>query len=73
MQMNQSMMGGYAASPTPVTTDLIQQVLIPSQISPLFSYIYVYSSFMLRALIFFLALYSSSSYGYWLVSLSPFL
>uniref|UniRef100_A0ACD6A087 Uncharacterized protein n=1 Tax=Avena sativa TaxID=4498 RepID=A0ACD6A087_AVESA len=27
MQMNQSMMGGYAASPTPVTTDLIQQYL----------------------------------------------
>jgi hypothetical protein len=30
MQMNQGMMGGYAASPTPVTTDLIQQVIIPS-------------------------------------------
>ncbi|KAM0893715.1 hypothetical protein ACQ4PT_024933 [Festuca glaucescens] len=27
MQMNQGMMGGYSASPTPVTTDLIQQYL----------------------------------------------
>jgi hypothetical protein len=35
MQMNQGMMGGGYASPAAVTTDLIQQVVIRDQISPL--------------------------------------
>jgi hypothetical protein len=35
MQMNQGMMGGGYASPAAVTTDLIQQVVIPGQISSL--------------------------------------
>ena len=33
MQMNQNMIGGYT-SPAAVTTDLIQQVLILTQIPP---------------------------------------
>jgi hypothetical protein len=46
MQMNQNMIGGYT-SPAAVTTDLIQQVLILTQIPPPPFYPRVFGSFLL--------------------------
>lgn len=46
MQMNQNMIGGYT-SPAAVTTDLIQQVLILTQIPPPPFYPRVYGFFLL--------------------------